>query len=1054
MRISEICIQRPVFATVMSLVLTFLGAVSYERLSVREYPKIDEPVVTIETKFAGASADIIETQVTKVIEDSVAGIEGIDVLTSFSRAETSSITLRFKLERDADSAAADVRDRTSRVRARLPVGVDEPVIAKVEADANPIIWLAFSSENMSALDVSDTANRIVKPLLQTLPGAADVRVFGERRYAMRIWLDKDQLASYKLTPLDVEDALRKQNIEIPSGRIESQQREFTVVSQTDLTRVSEFENVILRSGITGSVRLGDVATIKVAPQSERSFVRFNGRNAISLGVIKQATANPLILAKAVREALPAVKAQLPPGMAIDVANDSTVFIDKSIQSVYKTAIEAIVLVALVIFVFLRSIRASLIPLVTIPVCLIGTFTLMLVAGFSINTLTLLSLVLAIGLVVDDAIVVLENIYRHIEDGMEPIAASVKGIREVGFAVVAMTLTLAAVYAPVVFTPGRTGRLFIEFALTLACAVLISGFVALTLSPMMASRLLKRGQGHGPIGSRVERGFLAMTRGYTAALRVSLKLRWVVLLLAIGVAVFCYWLYGQTKRELSPVEDRSTIVVIFNGPDGASIDYTTKYAKAIEGIAGSFKEIDRRFLVVGNPTVTQGISFLRMEDWDLRTRSVQDIIKELQPRLGGIPGITAFAVAPASLGQSPRERPINVVLISSDEYTKMQGVVQRILGDLQKNPLLTGVDTDLRLNKPEIRLRVDRDKAADAGVSVDAIGRTLESMLGGRQVTRFKRGGEQYDVIVQLGSADRNTPDDISNIFVRGRGDSMIPLSSLVTVDETVSPRDLNHFGQRRAVTISANLGPNASLGEALEVVETTAQKYMTAGWAMDYNGQTREFKKSSSALVLTFALAIIFIYLVLAAQFESFVDPFIILFTVPLSMTGAFLALQWSGGTLNVYSQIGLITLVGLITKHGILIVEFANQLQEQGRTKSEAVLQSASLRLRPILMTTGAMVLGAIPLALATGAGAESRRQIGWVIVGGMTFGTLLTLFVVPPIYTLIGRTHKKLRDIDGVEGKDKGTSKPDVAPALNTSAVAHGTAAVAHSPTNAPKL
>lgn len=1012
MRLSEICIERPVFATVLALFVTFLGFVCYERLTVREYPKIDEPVVTIETRFPGAAANIVETQVTKIIEDSVAGIEGIEVLTSISRAEVSSITARFKLERDADSAAADVRDRTSRVRGRLPLGVDEPVVAKVEADANPIIWLAFSSENLSPLEVSDFANRTVKPLLQTLPGAADVRIFGERRYAMRIWLDTDALSSYRLTTQDVEDALRRQNIEIPSGRIESQQREFTVVSQTDLTRVSEFEGVILRSGSSGLVRLGDVATVKIAPASERSQVRFNGNNALSMGVIKQATANPLVLAKAVREQIPLIKAQLPPGVSIDIANDSTVFIERSIESVYKTAIEAVVLVALVVIFFLRSLRASLIPLITIPVCLIGTFTLMYIAGFSINTLTLLSLVLAIGLVVDDAIVVLENIYRHIENGMEPAAAAVRGIREVGFAVIAMTLTLAAVYAPVVFSPGRTGRLFVEFALTLSGAVLISGFVALTLSPMMAARLLKPHQGQGAIGGRIERMLNALTRGYTKLLRLTIRLKWVVALVAVGMGFLSYYLFSTIKEELAPTEDRSTIVVIFNGPDGASVDYTAKYAKMIEGIASSFKEIDRRFVVVGNPTVTQGISFLRLEDWSQRKKSVQDLIKEIQPRLGGIPGVTAFAVAPASLGQSPRERPINVVLISSEEYGKMQSTVNRIVGELQREPLLTGVDTDLRLNKPELSLTIDRERAADLGVSVDAVGRTLETMLGGRQVTRFKRGGEQFDVIVQLGKEARNSPDDINQIFVRGRGDSMIPLSSLATVSETVSPRDLNHFAQRRAVTLTASLAQGASLGEALAVVERVAQKHMGPGWTLDYNGQTREFKKSSSALVVTFGLALVFIFLVLSAQFESFLDPTIILLTVPLSMVGALWALEWSGGTLNVYSKIGLITLIGLITKHGILIVEFANQLQEQGKEKAEAVIESASLRLRPILMTTGAMVFGALPLALATGAGAESRKQIGWVIVGGMSFGTVLTLFVVPAVYMFLGRNLKKRRE------------------------------------------
>jgi multidrug efflux pump len=1005
MVLSDVCIRRPVFATVLSLVIVLLGLVSYSRLGVREYPKIDEPVVTVETKYLGASADIIESQVTKPLEDSIAGIEGVDVLTSISRPEQSQITVRFRLDREPDGAAADVRDRVARVRARLPQETDEPVVAKVEADANPIIWLAFSSDTRSALEVSDIARRMVKPRLQTLPGAADVRIFGERQFAMRVWLDPDRLAGFRLTPGDVEDALRRQNIEVPSGRIESVQREFTVVSQTDLRRVAEFEDVVVRTINGYPVRIRDVARVTLSPQNERTNVRFNGRNAVALGVIKQATANPLTLAAALKADLPRLRAELPPGVTVDIANDTTLFIERSIQSVYRTIAEAVVLVALVIFLFLGTFRASIVPLVTIPVCLVGAFAIMLAAGFSINTLTLLALVLAIGLVVDDAIVVLENIHRHVESGLSPVAAAFKGAREVGFAVIAMTLTLAAVYAPVAFTTGRTGRLFIEFALTLAGAVLVSGFVALTLSPMMCSLLLRHEARPNLLVRGIDATVGALTRGYAAVLRLTLRVRWLVVLVGLCVGGASYVLFTGMKRELSPIEDRATIVGIFNGPDGASVEYTQRHAQQIESILRTVPEADRVFVVAGSPTVSQGITFTRMIDWSQRERRVPDIIKELQPKLLSIPGVLAFAVAPASLGQSPRERPINFVVLTSETHDQMQKVIGPMLAELQRDPRLQGVDSDLKLNKPEIKVRIDRDRAADAGIPVEAIGRALESSLGGRQVTRFKREGEQYDVIVQVDPAKRTTPGDISNIFVRGRGDTMVPLSSVVTASETVAARELNHFAQRRAVTITANLAPGTSLGEAIDFLEESARRHLKPGYAVDYNGQTREFKQSSSALLVTFVLALGFIYLVLAAQFESFVDPLIILLTVPLSMTGALALLQWTGGTLNVYSQIGLITLVGLITKHGILIVEFAHQLRDQGMAMREAVIESASLRLRPILMTTGAMVLGAVPLALATGAGAESRRQIGMVIVGGMTLGTVLTLFVVPTVYTLLAR-------------------------------------------------
>lgn len=1003
MKISDLCIKRPVFATVLSLVIMLLGIVSYTRLPVREYPKIDEPVVTVGTTYRGASAEIIESQVTKPLEDSLAGIEGVEVITSISRAENSQISVRFKLERAPDSAASDVRDRVSRVRNKLPDAVDEPVIAKVEADANPVIWIAFSSDKHSALEVTDVATRIVKPRLQTLPGAADVRVFGDRKFAMRIWLDKQRLAAYQLTPADVEDALRKQNIEVPAGRIESREREFSVVANTDLKTPEEFGAVVVKTINAYPVHIRDLGRVAIGAADERSSVRFKGKSAVALGVIKQATANPLELSKALRAELPKITSELPAGMSADLSYDSSVFIDRSIESVFKTIGEAILLVLAIIFFFLRNFRATLIPLVTIPVSLVGAFGIMFALGFTINTLTLLALVLAIGLVVDDAIVVLENIYRHIEEGMPRMQAALQGSKEIGFAVVAMTLTLAAVYAPVAFMTGRTGKLFIEFALTLAGAVLVSGFVALTLSPMMCSVLLKHEEKHGKAFMMVE-GFLNwLNDGYKRVLTASLNRRWVVLVGFVLVAASCGILLKALKSELAPVEDRGIIFGMFIAPEGATLDYTEKYARQIESIYSQTKDAERYFVVAGNPTVSQGISILGLTDWNDRSRRSPDIAKELFPKFSGIPGVMAFPVTPPSLGQSPRERPVNFVIVTAAPYAELQKVTSQFLVELAKNPSLTNIDTDLKLNKPELSVDVNRDKAADLGVPIETIGRTLETFLGGRQVTRFKRDGEQYDVIVQVAEVERRNPDDIRDIYVRGRDGSMISLQNLVTVRETISPRELNHFGQRRAVTISANLAPGYTLGEALTYMDGVASQIVKPGYAVDYNGQSREFRQSSSSLAFTFGLALAFIYLVLAAQFESFRDPFIIMLTVPLSMAGALLALWLSGGTLNVYSQIGLVTLVGLITKHGILIVEFANQLQEKGVALKESVIESATLRLRPILMTTGAMVLGAVPLAFAAGAGAESRQQIGWVIVGGLLLGTFFTLFVVPTVYSLL---------------------------------------------------
>jgi multidrug efflux pump len=737
-------------------------------------------------------------------------------------------------------------------------------------------------------------------------------------------------------------------------------------------------------------------------------VRLNGIPSISTGIIRNATANPLEVSKGVRDVMPQIQRDIPPQLKVLQANDNSVFIDRSIRSVYTTVAEAVALVALVVFVFLRTLRASIIPLVTIPVSLIGAFALMAAAGFTINTLTLLALVLAIGLVVDDAIVVLENIFRHIEEGLTPFQAALKGAREIAFAVLAMTMTLAAVFAPLAFTPGRTGRLFVEFALTLAGAVIVSGFVALTLTPMMCSKLLKHNPNPGWFDRTMERVLVAVTSGYQGALGWVLDHRWVVLLVMLASGAGSYLLFTSAKSELSPMEDRGTIILPVTAPEGSTLEYTRRYLDAVGEIAARQTDFDRVFVFLGggfNSSVSQGTVILRAKDWNERSRTTQEAARAMQPELAALPGVQAFPITPPSLGQGFRAQPISFVVVTNESYENLQRATQAIVAEMQKNPGFVQPDTDLRLNKPELLIDVDRDRAADQGVAVDQVARTVETMLGGRNVTRYKRGSDQYDVIVQTVAGGRATPEDIEKLFVRARNDTMVPLSSLVKVRESVAARELNHFNQRRSVTISANLAPDYSLGEALQFMDVTAAKVLQPGYATELNGVSREFRESSGALGLVFVLALLFIFLVLAAQFESFIDPFVILLAVPLSMVGALAALQLAGGTLNVYSQIGLVTLIGLITKHGILIVEFSNQLRQQGRAIREAVMEAASLRLRPIMMTTGAMVLGALPLALATGAGAESRRQIGWVIVGGMSVGTLLTIFVVPTVYTWFAR-------------------------------------------------
>jgi multidrug efflux pump len=1012
----ELSIKRPVFATVLSLVLVLVGLVSYERLSVREYPAIDPPVVTVQTTYPGASAAIVETQVTQVLEDSLSGIEGIDFITSISRQESSQITVRFKLDRNPDYAAADVRDRVGRVRGHLPEEIDEPIIQKVEADAQPVFFVAFFSDRYSALEITDYADRYVKDQLTTLPGVAEVRLYGDRQYSMRIWLDPERLAAFELTPQDIEVALRRQNVEVPSGRIESLQREFTVLAETDLRTPAQFNDLIIKDANGYLVRLADVGHAELGALDERRIVRFNGKPAVALGVIKQATANPLEVSQEIQKILPSITASLPDGMQVKVANDKSVFIAESIKNVYATIGEAILLVIVIIFLFLRSVRATLIPLVTIPVSLIGAFALMYALGFSINTLTLLALVLAIGLVVDDAIVMLENIYRHVEAGMQPVKAALLGSREISFAVVAMTITLAAVYAPIGFMSGITGRLFTEFAWTLAGAVIVSGFVALTLSPMMCSKLLRHQEQHNILYRASERILQGVIAGYRGLLKLALAVRPIVLLIGLGVAGASYILFGLLKSELAPIEDQGNIYVMFRAPEGATIDYTDFYSKQLEQIFLKVPEADRIFVVAGNPTVSQGTSVVRLKPWSERTRTQKEIAKAIAPSMAAVPGVVAFPSNPPSLGQSLKDKPINFVIQTSGSYDDLQKMVDAMMDKVRDYPGLVDVDSDLKLNSPQLDISVDRDKAAATSVEIDTLGRTLETMLGGRQVTRFKQNGEQYDVVVKIADIDRRNPDDMRRIYVRGRDNAMIPLSNLISIKETVAPKELNHFNQLRAATITAQLAPGYTLSDGLSFLNKTAQEVLPQTAHIEYSGQSREFREASASIYLTFLLALAFIYLVLAAQFESFTDPFIIMLTVPLSITGALLALWWSGGTLNIYSQVGLVTLIGLITKHGILIVEFSNQLRAKGQPMREAVIEAAALRLRPILMTTGAMVLGAVPLALATGAGAESRQDIGWVIVGGLLVGTLFTLFVIPVVYTYLSRRVFIEADEEGV--------------------------------------
>jgi len=1005
MILSDISIKRPVLASVISLLVLLIGLISYDRLTIREYPKIDIPVVSVDTSYPGASASIIESQVTKIIEDSLSGIEGIDYMTSISRSERSQISINFRIDRDPDSAANDVRDRVSRVRGMLPDDINEPIVAKSEADAQPIIWIALSSDVHDPMEVSEYAERRVRDPLQTVAGVASVRLGGERRYSMRVWLDPSRMAAYGVIPQDIEEALRSQNVEIPAGRIESRDREFTILAQTDLNETEEFEQVIIRNDNGYAVRLEDVARIEIGPEVERNYARFNGENAIALGVVRQSTANPLDVSDGVRTMLDSISANLPEGMHIQIAYDSSVFIQKSIESVFQTLMMAGALVVLVIFFFLRNPRATLIPVVTIPLSLIGAFAMMYAMDFSINTLTLLALVLAIGLVVDDAIVMLENIFRHVEEGLDPIQAAFKGSREIGFAIVATTATLVAVFVPVSFSSGQTGRLFTEFALTLAGAVVVSTFIALTLSPMLCSRLLKHEKKHSALFNVIESALNNTSKGYHWLLERTLSSKTLTLTIMVVSVAGSVFFYGKLPQELAPIEDRGTIMTFSVNPDGSSVEYVNRYAKQVEAIISSIPERTHHFSITGFPSETNSLNFVRLEDWENRTRSQQDVAEELTGRIfGGVPGNMSFAINLPSLGQSFISRPVEFIVKTTGDYQDLKVITDALLAKVAENPNFVQVDTDLKLNKPELKVTLQRDKVAEAGLNVRDVGRSLETFMAGRSLTRFKRAGEQYDVILQVEDEMRRTRDDISNLYVRAANGEMIQMSNLITIEETVAPRELNHFDKLKAVKIQSMLVPGYSLGDALEFMEAALAEIDPAAM-FDYGGQSREFKESSNAMQTTFVLSLIFIFLVLAAQFESFKNPLIIMLAVPPALTGALIALFYSGGSINIYSQIGLITLVGLVTKHGILIIEFANQLQDKGMELRESIIEAASLRLRPILMTTGATVLGTLPLAMAVGAGAESRQQIGWVIVGGMLLGTLLTLFVIPTIYSIFGK-------------------------------------------------
>jgi multidrug efflux pump len=1011
MMLSDLSVRRPVFAAVLSLLLIAFGLLSFDRLPLREYPDINPPIVSVETRYPGASAQVVETKITQLVEDAIAGIEGIRTISSASRDGSSQVTVEFDVKRDIDAAANDVRDRVARTVDRLPEEADPPEIAKADTNTQQIMWLSLSSDRLSQLELSDYARRFVQDRLAMVSGVASVRIGGEREYAMRVWLDRQALAARGLTVLDVEAALRRENVELPAGRIESFEREFTVRVERSYRSAQDFSALVLRQGQDGYlVRLGDVARVEVGPANDRSELRANGIPTVGLGVSAQAKANVLDTARSVKAELERMGAGLPEGMEIVAGYDASIYIEQAIFEVYKTLLVATGLVVFVIYLFLGSFRAMLVPALTVPVSLTAAFIVLWTMGFSVNLLTLLALVLSIGLVVDDAIVVLENVYRRVEAGEPPLLAAYRGARQVGFAVVATTLVLVAVFVPIAFMEGNLGRLFSEFSLAIAGAVCFSSLVALTLVPMAASKLLRPATERSGPAAVVDRAFAWFSTVYSNSLAGLIQRPlWVTAFLLAIVAVG--WQFFVTiPQEYSPTEDRSSFFVLMNAPEGASFEYTQRYAREMEGVLLPLLDQQEAYRVlVSTPrfgsgaAVNNSIAIVSLEPWDARDRSTQEIVGGLFPALSALPGVRAFPIQPAGLGQRGFSTPVQFVL-GGDTYEALAEWRDAFLAKASENPLLLNLDADYKEVKPQLLIEVDRNRAADLGVSVSDVGRTLETMLGSRRVTTYLDRGEEYDVILQAEDADRRTPGDIENLYVRAaNGGALVPLSSLVTVAEGADAAALNRFNRLRSITISANLAPGYTLGEALTYLRGVADETLPSEARIDYKGQSRELQESSSSVLVTFALALLVVFLVLAAQFESFIHPLIIMLTVPLAVVGALLGLEVSGGSLNIYSQIGIVMMVGLAAKNGILIVEFANQLRDAGATVDHAILEAARLRLRPIVMTSISTVIGVLPLILGGGAGAESRMAIGVVVFSGVLFSTVLTLGVVPTFYRLL---------------------------------------------------
>ncbi|XKH59304.1 efflux RND transporter permease subunit [Halomonas sediminis] len=1014
MRLSDISVQRPVLAMVLAALIVAFGLLALNRLPLQEYPSIDPPVVSIDTRYPGASASVVETRITQLLEDRIAGVAGIEVISSSSQDGRSSINVEFSLEMDIDAAANDIRDRISGSLDNLPEEAEPPEVQKADSSSEVVVWLSLSGEGYGMAELTDYANRYLVDRFSVQPGVAQVRVGGGRDYAMRIWLDANALAARNLSASDVEAALRSENVELPGGAIESQDRQFIVRLPRSFSTPEDFRRLAIVQGEDDYlVRLGDVARVEIGAVEERTIFRGNGVPMVGLGMMKQSTANVLELSQGVKAEMERLQPTLPQGMTLGLNFDASVFVSGAISQVVQTLFIAMGLVVVAIFVFLGNLRTTLIPAVTVPIALIGTFAALGVMNFSINLLTLLALVLAIGLIVDDAIVVLENIHRRMHDyGETPLVAAFRGTRQIAFAVIATTLVLIAVFIPLSMLQGDIGRLFSEFALTLAAAVAISSVLALSLTPMMASKILKPNMHEGRIAHAVQRGLERSRAIYRAMLLWVLKARLLVIAVFVGLIGGMLWLNGQLPNEYTPQEDRGNFFVIVNGPPGATYDYMLDYMDEIEARLLPMVdsgEIERAVVRAprgwGNiENFNSGFVIIGLADWGER-RSAWAIMADIRTLLSDLPGIRAFPVMRQGFGQRV-EKPVQYVL-GGGTYAQLAEWRDTLLEHIREdNPRLTGLDSDYEENQPQLRVDIDYNRAASLGVTVSEIGRTLETLLGGRTVTRYVDDGEEYDVILEGEPNARPSPRSLDSLQVRSqRSGELIPLASLVTLTDFAGPSTLNRFNRLRAITIEADLADGYPLGEALAYLDASVAQVLPAEVQTDVKGASRDYLEASGATGFLLGLGILVVFLVLAAQFESFIHPLVIMFTVPLAIFGALLGLYVTGQSLNIYSQVGLVMLVGLAAKNGILIVEFANQLRDEGLAFQEALIQAAVTRLRPIVMTAVTTMAGAVPLIISSGAGAETRLVIGTVIIAGVGAATLFTLFVVPVAYDLLAR-------------------------------------------------